>query len=319
MAKPHPKVDAVIIGVGWVGGIIASELTKAGPQGGRARAWHQARRRRLPGRPRRARLRDPLRALPGHLEGDLDAAPQPARDGAADPPARLVPARHRARRRGRALERPDLALPSARLHDQDEHDRPLRRGDDPGRHDDPGLGHHLRRDGAVLPDVRGHGRHRRQGGQPERQADPGRQRLRGAALARSTRSGRSPTRTRARSCARRRSSSATTRSPRPSANLPVDLQEPRRRHARPVHLLRVLRALRLRGRARRPTRPSPSSRWRSRRASSSCACARTPSRSRTTARRRRASSTTTRTARSRSSRPTSSSSRRTCSTTRGCC
>jgi gluconate 2-dehydrogenase alpha chain len=30
MAKPHAKVDAVIIGVGWVGGIIASELTKAG-------------------------------------------------------------------------------------------------------------------------------------------------------------------------------------------------------------------------------------------------------------------------------------------------
>ena len=30
MANPHPKVDAVIIGVGWVGGIIASELTKAG-------------------------------------------------------------------------------------------------------------------------------------------------------------------------------------------------------------------------------------------------------------------------------------------------
>jgi gluconate 2-dehydrogenase alpha chain len=30
MAKPHPKVDAVIIGVGWVGGIIAAELTKAG-------------------------------------------------------------------------------------------------------------------------------------------------------------------------------------------------------------------------------------------------------------------------------------------------
>jgi gluconate 2-dehydrogenase alpha chain len=30
MAKPHAKVDAVIIGVGWVGGIIAHELTKAG-------------------------------------------------------------------------------------------------------------------------------------------------------------------------------------------------------------------------------------------------------------------------------------------------
>ena len=30
MAKTHPKVDAVIIGVGWVGGIIAHELTKAG-------------------------------------------------------------------------------------------------------------------------------------------------------------------------------------------------------------------------------------------------------------------------------------------------
>jgi gluconate 2-dehydrogenase alpha chain len=30
MAKTHAKVDAVIIGVGWVGGIIAHELTKAG-------------------------------------------------------------------------------------------------------------------------------------------------------------------------------------------------------------------------------------------------------------------------------------------------
>lgn len=30
MAKVHPKTDAVIIGVGWVGGIIAHELTKAG-------------------------------------------------------------------------------------------------------------------------------------------------------------------------------------------------------------------------------------------------------------------------------------------------
>ena len=48
----------------------------------------------------------------------MDASPQPAGERAADPAARLVPARHRHRRSGRALERPDLALPSARLHDR---------------------------------------------------------------------------------------------------------------------------------------------------------------------------------------------------------
>ena len=35
MARKLPKVDVVIIGVGWAGGIIASELAKKGLESGR--------------------------------------------------------------------------------------------------------------------------------------------------------------------------------------------------------------------------------------------------------------------------------------------
>ena len=91
----------------------------------------------------------------------------------ADQAARLVPARDWSRRGGRALERSDVALPSERLHEADEHDRAVRRLGDPGRDVDPGLGDHLRPARAVLRQVRVHGRNRRQGRQPEGKADPG--------------------------------------------------------------------------------------------------------------------------------------------------
>ena len=38
MAKTLKEVDAVMVGMGWTGSIMARELTKAGPQRGRARA-----------------------------------------------------------------------------------------------------------------------------------------------------------------------------------------------------------------------------------------------------------------------------------------
>ena len=62
--------------------------------------------------------------------------------------------------------------------------RPLRQVGDPCRHDDPGLGDHLRRARAVLRQVRVHGGHRRQGREPQGPDDRRRQRLRGPALAR---------------------------------------------------------------------------------------------------------------------------------------
>ena len=144
------KVDAVIIGVGWVGGIIAAELTKAGLKVvGLERGTSAA------SPTSRTTTTSSRYAIRYELFQDTSKETWTLRHnlretGAADPAARLVPARHGARRRGRALERPDLALPPARLHHPHEHDRPLRRVVDPGRHVDPGLGHHLRPAGALL-------------------------------------------------------------------------------------------------------------------------------------------------------------------------
>ena len=54
------KADVAIVGVGWVGGIIAAELTKAGLNVVGLERGEQARDRQLGRRPRRAALRDPL-------------------------------------------------------------------------------------------------------------------------------------------------------------------------------------------------------------------------------------------------------------------
>ena len=126
---PTRRPTSSIVGVGWVGGIIAAELTKAGLNVRRARARSPA--RRIGNwQDDHDELRYAIRyeLFQNTAERDLDAAPQPERDRAADAPARLVPARHRRRRRGRALERPDVALPPARLHDVHEHGRALRQG-----------------------------------------------------------------------------------------------------------------------------------------------------------------------------------------------
>ena len=245
MAKPHAKVDAVIIGMGWVGGIIASELTKAGLK---VVGLERGTKRGV------ADFQDDHDELAYAIRNQLFQ----------DTSKETWTLRHNLRETALPIRQLGSFLPGTglggagvhwngqtwRFHPRDftirdEHDHPLRRGHDPRGHDDPGLGHHLRRDGALLPDVRGHGRHRREGGQPERE-DHRRQRVRGIPLEGFPVRPR-PTRMRARSCARPRPSSATTRfrAVREPAGY---LQEPRWRHARPVHLLRVLRALRLRGR-----------------------------------------------------------------------
>ena len=106
------EVDAVCIGVGFTGSILARELTKAGLKVvGLERGANRSPREdfALPS------VRDDLKyAVRQELFQDtqletVSLRHTPGRDRAADPPARLVPARHRRRRRRRALERRDLA------------------------------------------------------------------------------------------------------------------------------------------------------------------------------------------------------------------
>ena len=98
MATMLKEVDAVCIGVGLTGSILARELTKAGlkvvglERGANrtlARRFHAAQ------RARRSQIRGAPGAVPGHAARNRHAAPFAVGDGAADPPARLVPAGHR--------------------------------------------------------------------------------------------------------------------------------------------------------------------------------------------------------------------------------
>ena len=68
------------------------------------------------------------RHVPASEAGNADHAQQPLADGAADPQMGQLPARQWRRRRRRALERPDLALPARRFPHPQPHDRALRRG-----------------------------------------------------------------------------------------------------------------------------------------------------------------------------------------------
>ena len=136
------EVDAVCIGVGWTGSILARELTKAGLNVvGLERGANRMPREdfTLPA------VRDDLKyAVRQELFQDTQLETvtlrhSPVGDGAADPPARLVPARRRGRRRGRALERHDLAVAADRSQAAQPSDRALRQECDSRRHDDRGL------------------------------------------------------------------------------------------------------------------------------------------------------------------------------------
>ena len=131
----------------------------------------------------RAALSHSSRAVPAAGTDDLHLPQQDGSDGAADPHLGRLHAAERRRRRRGALERRNLALPAVRLRAQDASDPALRRGVPAGRHDHPGLGRHLRRTGAALRRVRISQRHVGDGRQPARPDPGGRQSVRGAALA----------------------------------------------------------------------------------------------------------------------------------------
>ena len=118
MAKLLPRKDVVIMGLGWTGSILAQELTEAGlnvvaiergPWRDTATDFNIG---YMPDELRYAMRKD-LFLQPA--AGSHDHAQRRVADGAADARLRLLPAGHGRGRRGRALERPYLALLCHRL------------------------------------------------------------------------------------------------------------------------------------------------------------------------------------------------------------
>ena len=153
MATRLKDVDAVTVGLGWTGAIMARELTKAGLNVVSLERGPD----RVPGEDFiLPSVRDEMRYAQ-RLELMMDNSdrhhhlPQfRQRTGAADPAHRRVPAGRGRRRLRHPLGRAALALSAGGFpHPQRPH-RALRRQGDPGRHDDPGLAGQLRRAGAVL-------------------------------------------------------------------------------------------------------------------------------------------------------------------------
>ena len=111
------ETDAVVVGVGWTGSILARELTKAGLHVvGLERGA-----KRMPGENFTIpSVRDDLKyAVRQELFQDTQLETvtlrhSPSETRVADPAPRLVPARHRSWRRRRALERHDVALAAVR-------------------------------------------------------------------------------------------------------------------------------------------------------------------------------------------------------------
>ena len=118
MAKQMKHVDAVMVGMGWTGSIMARELTKAGlyRRRPRARRTPHARGRFHAARdPRRAEISAALSADAGQRYRDADHAAYGGRDGLADAALGRVSARRWIGRRGHALERCHLAEHSIRI------------------------------------------------------------------------------------------------------------------------------------------------------------------------------------------------------------
>ena len=183
MATKLKEVDVVVVGLGWTGGILSKELTEAGlkvvalergalPTGEGLRGAEH---------PRRAALRGAPRADAERRARHADDPQQPVPGGAADAPARLVPAGRGRRRLGQPLERPHLAMDRHGIQGALHVRGALRQEFHSRRHDDPGLGHHLRRARALLRQVRIHRGGVRQGRQHQGPDPAGRQSVRGAA------------------------------------------------------------------------------------------------------------------------------------------
>ena len=173
--------------------------------------------------------------------------PQPANETAL--PMRdhgLVPAGQGRRRRGGALERPDLALPALRLRHPQPHLERYGARHRRGLHH-PGLGRHLRRARAALRPLRVSLRHLRQGRQPARaRIQAGGNPFEGPRSREYPDAADEEPYAGALFAQGGAQSSATTRSPQPSANMTQPYTNPEGLSLRPCTYLRLLRALRLR-------------------------------------------------------------------------
>ena len=126
MARKLPAKDVVIIGLGWTGSILAQELTDEGLdvvaiERGPWRDTATDYPRQL--RAGRVALSHPPRAVPAAGRRRPSPSATNGSDGAADPHLGRLHAAERRRRRRRALERGDLALPAERLRAEDAPDR----------------------------------------------------------------------------------------------------------------------------------------------------------------------------------------------------
>ena len=187
MARRLPRKDAVIVGLGWTGSILAHELTQAG--------LDVVAIERGPWRDTatdfpisyaqdelRYRLQHQLFLQPAQtcvtFRNNAGQTALPVRNWGAFMLGNGVGGG------GAALECRDLSLPANRLHDPLAFDAALRRKVSARGYDDPGLGRHLRRPRAALRRLRifvrhvGHGR-QRQGQDPGRRQSVRGRRARG--------------------------------------------------------------------------------------------------------------------------------------------
>ena len=112
------EVDAVTIGMGWTGAIMARELTKAGLNVvalERGPGPHPGRRFHPAGGARRSAIRGAPRIDVGQFDRHAHVPQFCQRAGAADPPHRRIPAGRRRRRLRHSLGRAALALSADRI------------------------------------------------------------------------------------------------------------------------------------------------------------------------------------------------------------
>jgi hypothetical protein len=123
------KVDVVLVGMGWTGAIFAKELAEAGHSVvglERGRMHDTVPDWQAPGMHDELRYGVRLGPDAGRVARDADLSQSRRTSGAADASARLVPAGHRCGRRRCALERADVPLPAERLRMRSHYDRALR-------------------------------------------------------------------------------------------------------------------------------------------------------------------------------------------------
>ena len=248
MSTRLPPIDVVLVGFGWTAAIMGQELTDAGLQ---VLALERGDFRDTVPDFATTHIQDELRYAVRHalfeeparetltFRNSLDQTALPMRQLGSFLPG------VRRRRRGRALERPDLALPARRLRRPLAHRAALRQELHSGRHDDPGLGRHLRRARALLRPLRVPLRRVRRGRQPRRQDPARRQSVRGAAPARLSAAA-AEAQLHDREISGRGHRGRLQAVPLPGGKHLAGLQEPARRADGRVHLLRLLRVVRLR-------------------------------------------------------------------------